>query len=58
MVEDALADFARMKESNDEKFRLKDFFDQINAIGNIPISLSHWEMTGVDAGLKIIDANH
>ncbi|MDF1699054.1 MAG: hypothetical protein P1U56_24590 [Saprospiraceae bacterium] len=57
MVEDALADFARIKESNGDEFQLKDFFDQINAIGNIPISLSHWEMTGVDTGLKIIDRN-
>lgn len=58
MVEDAMADFARIKEANNEEFKLKDFFDQINEIGNIPISLSHWEMTGVDAGLKMIDANN
>ena len=31
---------------------LKDFFDQLNLIGNIPISLGHWEMTGVDTDLR------
>ena len=35
-----------------EEFRLNEFFDQLNAIGGIPISLGHWEMTGVDQQLK------
>jgi uncharacterized protein (DUF885 family) len=48
LVESAMADFARMKEVKGETFQLKDFFDQLNSIGNIPISLGHWEMTGVD----------
>jgi hypothetical protein len=43
-----MADYARIKELRDEEFKLKDFFDQINAIGSIPVSLMHWEMTGVD----------
>jgi hypothetical protein len=48
LVESAMADFARMKEVKGEAFQLKSFFDQLNTIGNIPISLGHWEMTGVD----------
>ena len=52
LLENALADFARLKEVKGEKFRLNEFFDQLNAIGGIPISLGHWEMTGVDQQLK------
>lgn len=54
LLENAMADFARMKESKKEAFRLKDFFDQLNAIDNIPISLGQWQMTGHDqlAGLR------
>ena len=48
LLENAMADFAKMKESKNEQFNLKDFFDQLNAIGNIPISLGHWQMTGKD----------
>ena len=48
LVENALADFARLQESKKIPFQIKDFFDQLNTIGNIPISLGHWEMTGVD----------
>jgi len=48
LLEAALADFAKMKEENGEEFQLKDFFDQLNSVGSIPVSLSHWEMTGID----------
>ncbi|MEN2281724.1 hypothetical protein AAGF08_06255 [Algoriphagus sp. SE2] len=47
LLENAMADFARLKEENGEEFKLKDFFDQLNSIGSIPISLGHWEMTGI-----------
>lgn len=46
LLENAMAEFARMKELKKEPFLMKDFFDQLNAIGNIPISLGHWQMTG------------
>ena len=54
LLEAAMADFAKMKESNKEEFLLKDFFDQLNSIGNIPISLGHWQMTGVDEQVRRI----
>jgi hypothetical protein len=41
-----MADYAKMME--DQGKELKDFFDQLNSIGSIPVSLSHWEMTGID----------
>jgi hypothetical protein len=46
LLEGALAEFARQKESKRQPFHVKDFFDQLNAIGCIPTSLGHWEMTG------------
>jgi len=52
LLEAAMADYARLKELHSEEFRLKDFLDQLNAIGNIPISLGHWQMTGVERYLK------
>ncbi|TVZ60112.1 hypothetical protein NA63_2662 [Flavobacteriaceae bacterium MAR_2010_105] len=54
LVESALADFGRQKELLGEPFEIKPFFDQLNAIGNIPISLGHWEMTGSDKHLNMI----
>ncbi|MEQ9100738.1 MAG: hypothetical protein RIF36_16605 [Imperialibacter sp.] len=54
LLENAMAEFARMKEANNEPFKVKDFFDQLNAIGCIPISLGHWQMTGNDDHLKVI----
>jgi len=50
----AMTDFAKMKEDKNEEFTLKEFFDTLNSIGNIPISLGHWQMTGVDKQLKEI----
>ena len=46
LLESAMAEYARKRESQQQPFRVKDFFDQLNAIGCIPISLGHWEMTG------------
>ncbi len=41
-----MAAYARLKENQEEPFKLKDFFDELNAIGNIPISLGRLQMTG------------
>ena len=46
-----------MKESTNEEFYLKDFFDQLNTVGNIPMILGHWQMTGIDTPLKQISTN-
>ena len=46
LIENTLAEFARIKEVNNESFSLKEFFDSLNSIGNIPISLGRWELTG------------
>jgi hypothetical protein len=46
LLENALADYARIQELQGKAFVAKDFFDALNGIGNIPISLGHWQMTG------------
>jgi len=47
LLERTLADYARQKEGSGEPFELRDFFDRLNAIDSIPISLARWEMTGL-----------
>lgn len=46
LLENAMADYFRINEVR--SFPLKEFFDKLNSIGSIPISLGHWEMTGID----------
>lgn len=46
LLEEAMMEYGRMKELEGEEFKLKDFFDQMNSIGNIPTSLGMWELTG------------
>ena len=48
LLERTLADYARQIEQRGEEFQLKHFFDRLNAIDSIPISLGRWEMTGLD----------
>lgn len=47
LLERTLADYAQLTAKRGEEFRLKDFFDRLNEIGCIPISLARWEMTGL-----------
>ncbi|MEL6810672.1 MAG: hypothetical protein AAFP76_05010 [Bacteroidota bacterium] len=54
LLENAMADFSRIRELQNKPFELKDFFDTLNSIGNIPISLGHWQMTGVSTHLNNI----
>jgi hypothetical protein len=48
LLERTLADYARQVELRGEAFELRDFFDRLNAIDSIPISLGRWEMTGLN----------
>lgn len=47
LLERTLADYAKQLEEQGREFRLAEFFDRLNAIDSIPISLSRWEMTGL-----------
>jgi hypothetical protein len=55
LLESAMAEYALVKEGQGEEFKLKNFFDELNAIGCIPISLGHWQMTGVDTQVRTFD---
>ena len=48
LLERTLADYSKQLEERGEEFRLKDFFDELNAIDSIPIALGRWQMTGLD----------
>lgn len=56
LLKNAMAEFARVQEAKGKAFSSKEFFDRLNAIGNIPISLGHWQMTGLDAEVRTITA--
>jgi uncharacterized protein (DUF885 family) len=54
LLENMMGDYAKKQEDAGLDFKLKDFFDRLNAMGNIPVSLGHWEMTGNGAQVKRI----
>ena len=47
LLERTLADYAKQFEERGQAFELQDFFDRLNEIDSIPISLARWEMTGL-----------
>ncbi len=51
LLERALADYARLKETKSEPFVVKDFFDALNASDCIPMALANWEITGSTSDL-------
>ncbi len=57
LLERTLADYSKQVEDRGETFRLSDFFDRLNAIDSIPISLARWEMTGLDDEIKALTAD-
>ena len=54
LLERTMADFARQQEATGGTFRLEEFFDRLNAIDSIPISLVRWEMTGLDDEIRAL----
>ena len=47
LLEQAMAEYARKCELKGIEFEVMNFFDDLNSIGNIPISLGTWELTGI-----------
>ena len=47
LLEQAMMEYSRLKEQQGVPFELRDFLDRLNSIGNIPISLGQWELTGI-----------
>ena len=52
LIENAMAEYARLQELKKEPFKIKDFLDQMNAMGCIPVSLGQWQMTGMDEEMR------
>ena len=46
LVERLIAEYAEMKERDEKSFVMKDFMREFNKVGNIPIELLRWDMTG------------
>ena len=46
LVERLIAEYAEMKERDQKAFVMKDFMREFNKVGNIPIELLRWDMTG------------
>ena len=47
LLDKAIAQKAKLDEEQGRNFALRAFFDELNSIGGIPISLGTWEMTGI-----------
>ena len=58
LLERTLADYTKLKEDRGEPFELAEFFDELNRIDSIPISLARWEMTGLDDEIRELRARH
>jgi hypothetical protein len=54
LLENAIAEYAKKLEAAGEEFKLKNFFDRMNEIGCIPVTLGHWELTGENEHLKVV----
>ena len=57
LLEQTLADYSRLVEERGEDFQLQDFFDRLNAIDSIPISLARWELTGLDDEIRALTSS-
>ncbi|MBT8404769.1 MAG: hypothetical protein KJP18_12990, partial [Gemmatimonadetes bacterium] len=52
LLEQLLASCAQQADEHGETFVLREFFAELNAAGNIPLSLIRWEMTGLDDEIR------
>jgi len=52
LLECLLAEVAEQTEERGESFSLSAFFAELNAAGNIPLSLVRWQMTGRGAEVR------
>ena len=46
LIEKLIAEYAEREESKGESFVLKNFMEKFNNMGNIPVELVRWDMTG------------
>lgn len=58
LLEKTMAHYGKLKEFQKQPFVLKEFLDELNAIGSIPIALGHWQMTGDNTDIAAILENY
>ena len=46
LLEDMMMEYARLLEGEGKPFKIQTFLDQLSAMGNIPVSMGMWELTG------------
>ena len=47
LLEDAMMEVARLQELKGQSFSISSFLNQLNQMGNIPVSMGMWELTGM-----------
>lgn len=52
LIEHAIATMAKQKENKGVAFSIREFLDRMNVIGDIPVTLAHWELLDDDTPLK------
>ena len=52
LIEGLMTEYAKQKEAAGEPFIMKDFFEEFNDAGNIPVELIRREMIGKEKGIK------
>ena len=54
LLQSAIADYSKINEQESSKEAIIDFFDLLTSIGNIPMTLAHWEMVNSNEHIKNI----
>jgi hypothetical protein len=58
LLERALAHRTKQMEAKNAEFTLRNFFDELNQAGSVPIALVHWQLTGDDSEIRKIMENY
>ncbi len=59
LLDKALSVYAKNQEEQGNDFKLKEFLDELNRIGSIPISLGHWQLTNDKTDIdKLFSGQH
>lgn len=58
LLERALAHRTKQMEAENAEFTLRNFFDELNEAGSVPIALVHWQLTGDDSEIRKIMENY
>lgn len=59
LLDKALSVYAKNQEEQGNDFKLKEFLDELNRVGSIPISLGHWQLTNDKTDIdKLFSGQH